>query len=270
MSMQFDSTPFDRLDQYIAEDRLIRNAWTEGTDRACLLAAIAPVTGEKQEASACPSTIMPEWLARLTPWMDDRGSLDAWPGMVRRYAAVARRWHALTPADWRKLDFAARAICVREAVSHTKVARVVEVCGAVIALCDRAASGDEPTEQEWRAVAAEAEAAWRAAEAEAWRAAEAAWRAAEAEAWGAVAVAGGGAAAGGAVAEAAVAAVAWRAAEAAAEAAEAAEAAAWRAAEAAEAAEAEAAWRAAARRAADRITSAILGAIEVACARVEA
>jgi hypothetical protein len=147
-------SPAARLDQYIAEDRLIRGKWMDGKTRACLLATLAPECGEAQSAAVCPAEIMPAWLAHLTPWLDDAGSEAAWPAMVRRYAALAHRWHVLTPEAWRRLDYAARAICVREAVTHTTDAQAIAACETVLALCDRAAGGDLVTEAEWSAARA--------------------------------------------------------------------------------------------------------------------
>ena len=82
----------NQLQQYIDEGRLIRNAWTgtdaEGRHTACLLAAIAPVCGEEESASVCPAEVMPEWLAHLTPWMDDNGTSGAWPASRRAAVSV--------------------------------------------------------------------------------------------------------------------------------------------------------------------------------------
>ena len=114
--------PFDRLDMYIAENRLIRQKWTDGHDRACLLAALSPECGAAKSSDKCPAELMPPWLARITPWIDDAGSLEAWPGVVRRYAQLGRRWHVLTAEDWTRLDYRVRALCVREAMRHTEAA----------------------------------------------------------------------------------------------------------------------------------------------------
>ena len=43
-----------RLDAMIRENRIIRHVWTEGHERACLLAALSPETGQEEPASACP------------------------------------------------------------------------------------------------------------------------------------------------------------------------------------------------------------------------
>jgi hypothetical protein len=258
------------LDTLIAEERLIRNAWAgkdaKGRETACLLAALAPETALETDAGACPATVMPAWLAHLTPWMDDSGSLAAWPAMVRRYAALARRWHVLSPAQWYRLDYVARAIAVRAAMDATTNESVLAVCRQTAALCDRRGGGEAVTDQEFKEAA---EAAAEAAEAAAGRAAAeaAAWRAAAAEAAAEAAEAAAGRAAAAAAAWRAAAA-AWRAAEAAEAAAWRAAAAAWRAAEAAEAAAGRAA--SAGRAAADRITDSILGAIERECAISEA
>lgn len=147
-----------RLDAMIAEDRIIRGAWTSGRERACLLAALSPEAGEAEDAEACPAEVMAKWLAHLTPWIDDSVSEEAWRATVLRYATAARRWHLLSEEDWVRLDYAARAIAVREAMTHTTDPAALAACKRVVALCDRRAGGDIPTEDEWRA-AAEA-AAW--------------------------------------------------------------------------------------------------------------
>jgi len=232
--------PALNLQVLIAENRLIRKAWTgrdaTGRETACLLAAMSPAVAGSKNIASCPAEVMPAWLAHLTPWMDDAGSMEAWPGMVRRYADLAGRWHVLTPEAWQRLDYVARRLSVIEARSHVDGSRkwakpILLAIDGVVALLDRAIAGDIPTKQEWskaaeaaaEVAAAEAAAAWRAAAAG--RAAEAAAEAAAAEA---------------AAAEVAAAAAAEAA--------------------AAEAAAAEAAEAAAA--AADRITTAILDAIE--------
>ena len=77
----------NRLDKLIAEDRIVRGTWTgvaDGKKTACLLAALSPESGEQQTATACPSDVMPVWLAHLTPSMDDSGSIEAWPAFIRR------------------------------------------------------------------------------------------------------------------------------------------------------------------------------------------
>jgi hypothetical protein len=104
-----------RLNAMIAEDRIIRQRWTDGHERACLLAALSPETGKAERASACPAHVMPPWLAHLTPWIDDEVSEDAWPGVIRRYAALARRWSALDDAAWERARIASLIAIVSEA-----------------------------------------------------------------------------------------------------------------------------------------------------------
>lgn len=145
-----------RLDTLIAENRLIRKAWIgeeNGRETACLLAALSPEAGQSQRASACPANVIPAWLAELTPWMDDSGSVEAWPGMVRRYAGLARRWSVLTPEAWTDLGYQVVALCVREAMRHTKEAAVLAICERVIELLGRWRT---VTQDEWRAAAAAA------------------------------------------------------------------------------------------------------------------
>lgn len=171
-------SPAQRLQEYIDSGRLIRGQWTDtdehGRHLACLLAAMAPECGEDQTAASCPAEVMPRWLAHLTPWMDDCGSDDAWPAMVRRYANLTTRWHMLTDEDWRRLDYMARLVSLRECRVHCPSA-----VDPVIALCERAAGGDYPTQTEWRAAAKTA--AEKAATEWAAGAAGAAWAATKAE-----------------------------------------------------------------------------------------
>jgi hypothetical protein len=144
---------YDRLDTFIQENRLIREQW-EGNNRACLLVALVPDV-HKGDYGACPAAVLPEWLARLTPWIDDYGTEERWPEVVRTFARLVRASQYLTAEQWRRLDYRARAIFVRKAGEYG----ATDVCKRAALLCDRAASGDQPTEEEWAAAAAAAEAA---------------------------------------------------------------------------------------------------------------
>ena len=97
-----DSTAIERLETYHREGRLIRHAWTgtddQGREAACLLAALVPECGAKESSSVCPASVLPPWLAHLTPWIDDAGTAEAWPGVVTRYVAILRAWN-LTDAQ---------------------------------------------------------------------------------------------------------------------------------------------------------------------------
>jgi hypothetical protein len=167
----------DRIEDFFNNGTLLRKGWGDGKETACLLVAIAPEVGEGHYEN-CPAEVMPEWLARLTVWMDDSGSDEAWPAMVKRYAAVARRWHVLDETDWKQLDFRVRSLCVREAVHHTTDKKILAVCDTVIALCDRAGRGEFVSAEEWSAGAAAA--VWSAAGAARAAAGAATWAAAEA------------------------------------------------------------------------------------------
>lgn len=244
----------DRIIDLLEEGRLIRHAWTgtdaEGRETACLLAAISPEVAQAKAVAACPADIMPPWLAHLTVWMDDAGSESAWPGMVRRYADLASRWHVLDDDAWARLELRAKRIALVEAMRHGGD----PVCSRVLELIDRALAGDRPTAAEWGAARASGTAARASAGA---RASAAVWAAV----W---------------AARAAARAPVWAAAEAARASAAAARAsaAAWSAVCAttttARASAAARASRAAPEAAADRMTDAILDAIEAEIAAVEA
>jgi hypothetical protein len=156
-----------RLDTMLADGLLIRGRWrdldAQDREHACLLAALSPEAGSRGTAYACPADVMPPWLAKLTPWIDDSGTLEQWPDVTRRYAAVAHRWIALTDLDWAKLQWRVRGICIREAVQHTKRADVVRACEMVIALADMGARDGTVDENRRRAAVAAANAAAYAA-----------------------------------------------------------------------------------------------------------
>lgn len=162
-------TPAERLDQHIREGRLIRRRWrgqtADGRDTACLLAAMYPEV--RDSPAQCPAGTIPEWWARLTVRIDDAGTAEAWPSIVQRYAALARRWHVLTPDDWQRLDHHCRAVAVREARSHVpaREAQALAAIDGVLTLLDRAARGEPVSGEKWQAARAAAwAAAWEAAQ----------------------------------------------------------------------------------------------------------
>jgi hypothetical protein len=171
-----------KLNQFIAEGRLIRNDWTgiddHGRETACLLAAVSPEVTDDGNPGACPADIMPQWLAHLTPWMDDAGSEEAWLPMVKRYAAVAGRWHVLSDETWRRLNYTARRIAVEDCLPLAGSA--APAAEGVLDLLRRAEQGAHVLESEWVAAQASAWAAVADAERAAARAAVAAWAAADA------------------------------------------------------------------------------------------
>ena len=130
----------ERLNTFIHEGRIVRHAWTgldeQGRETACLLAALSPEAGEARAACACPAAVMPGWFANLTPWMDDHGSEAEWHRTVRRYAACAARWSILDNAAWRRVEIASRRASVVEAMNHTIDERVLNVSRVVLAWLD--------------------------------------------------------------------------------------------------------------------------------------
>ena len=176
------------LDRAHAAGAIIRNGWEEGAERACLLSWYSPEARDAHDASACPADAMPPWLAHLTVWLDDAPSDTAWPGLIARYVRVLHRLHEIAPDRLARLDYACRAIAVRESRSHTNRPSVLAAIDGVLALLDRAAAGGEVQGMKWKEAEAEAEAeaaacgvARAATEAEVAAARAAAWAATEAE-----------------------------------------------------------------------------------------
>lgn len=136
----------ERLRGFLADGRIIRGKWigtdAQGRETVCLLAALSPEAAEDRDASACPSDVMPAWLAHMTPWLDDAPSRMAWPGIIRRYADIAGRWHVLDDAAWPRAEYRVRAACVREVMQHTSDNIVLAACERVAALCEAVAAGE--------------------------------------------------------------------------------------------------------------------------------
>lgn len=137
---------FDRLDTFIAEDRLVRKAWGDGQERACLLLALAPEVVTVGVGERCPASVLPQWFARITPSMADCGSEAAWPAMVRRYARVVRRGATtLDDVGWRRVLARTMLAVLAEAKPHDTSG----LCARVSALWVRVLAGDEPLKEEW-------------------------------------------------------------------------------------------------------------------------
>jgi hypothetical protein len=161
-----------------AAGKIIRGAWDEGAELACLLSWYSPEAREAEQAAACPAAAMPAWLAYLTVWFDDAPSDTAWPGIIARYVRVLHHLHELAPERLVRLDYECRAIAVREARAHTEDPPARVAIDGVLVLLDRAAAGGAVGEAEWAEAAGTAEAEGTAG------AADAAARAAEAGAEG--------------------------------------------------------------------------------------
>jgi len=155
----------ESLNHHIEAGTLVRNEWGDGQERACLLAALAPETAKNQSASACPVEVMPRWLAELTPWMDDKGSLAKWPKMIRRYAALAGRWHVLSEKDWQRCMYESLNGVLQEALTHVgpEFGQVAEAVVGVNSLLSAATQGLEVGKEDWDAAARAAAAAAAAA-----------------------------------------------------------------------------------------------------------
>jgi hypothetical protein len=184
----------DEVEKRLEAGLLTRGVWRskepDGREKLCLYLALFPESGDT--TANCPVAEFPQWLANLMPWIDDAGTSEAWPGLVRRFIAALRSAvKRLDTEGWRRLDYRVRITVLKEARQHTTSKEALLVVDRVSAMCGRAAAGELIFSAEWYGAA---EAAWVARAAAAAAAAEAAAAAAEAE---------GAAAAGAAAAEAA-------------------------------------------------------------------
>ncbi|MUO70085.1 hypothetical protein [Agrobacterium vitis] len=149
----------ERLSTFAAEGRIIRGVWhrtaEDGRELACLLGALG---SDISSSADCPADVMPRWLAGLTPSIDDNTSEEAWSGIIARYAAASKRWHALDGAAWRRVQVEVLISTLEIAMPHD----TENVVKPVIDLLLREQAGDTPTQDEWAEAAAAARAAARA------------------------------------------------------------------------------------------------------------
>lgn len=97
-----EELPAARLQRFIDEGRLVREEWGDGRETACLLAAMAPGVTELGVVAGCPARLMPLWFANLTIDIDDNGTEERWPIVVRRYAQLAQSFNKFDDAAWER------------------------------------------------------------------------------------------------------------------------------------------------------------------------
>jgi hypothetical protein len=139
-----------RLDQFIAEGRLVRGKWAEtidGKEYACLLAALSPEAGRFFSRASCPAEVMPAWLAHLTVWMNDAGTEEQWPTVIRHYASLAKRWHVLSPEDWDTLENTLKVEILKLCLGHAGPAS--EYGEKAISLYERRMAKEQIDPEEW-------------------------------------------------------------------------------------------------------------------------
>lgn len=103
--------------EFLEAGKLLRNDWGDGRETACLYSAI--VLGARS-TNNCPSGVMPQWMADLTPWIDDAGTDEKWRWFVVRYAHAQEEWHVLSDAQWVRINQLFRAECVRVALEQAE------------------------------------------------------------------------------------------------------------------------------------------------------
>jgi hypothetical protein len=92
-----------RILAHLHEGRLVQGAWhreQDGRELACVLGAISP---RIRSASACPASVMPEWLAVLVVSLfDGQTEADAM-AWAARFGAQMAQWHRLDDAAWSRV-----------------------------------------------------------------------------------------------------------------------------------------------------------------------
>ena len=108
------------LQQMIAEKRITRHQWTgideQGRGTANLLAALHPPCGVEMSAASCPASLMPQWMADLTVWLNDSPSESHWWSVVERYGALAQRFPELDVKRWERASYRIGAAILRIAL----------------------------------------------------------------------------------------------------------------------------------------------------------
>lgn len=157
----------ERLNSHITNGTLVRHEWTgtdsEGRATACLLAAVFPECGKQKSSEFCPASVMPLWLAIITPEIDDNGSDSEWPTMVRRYAKCMEMWANFDNKNWRRVLCKFMISVVTEAVPYTETDNVKSGCEKVINLFQESIGSGLFDKQKFYATAKSAAAAYAAA-----------------------------------------------------------------------------------------------------------
>jgi hypothetical protein len=108
-------TASQRILTHLHEGRLVQGTWhreRDGRELACMLGAIAP---HIDEASKCPSSVMPLWLARLVVPMFDGQDMAAAMTWAGRFGTQMAQWHRLDEAAWFRVWASFCSLCVRDA-----------------------------------------------------------------------------------------------------------------------------------------------------------
>lgn len=100
---------------------------------------------------------LPYWLTLLMSWWTASASGEGWHWRVDQ---IREGWSKLSPEAGRRLDYVCRAIAVREARTHVTDVKVLAAIDGVLALLDRAVTGETVAGNDW-AVAGSA--AWACA-----------------------------------------------------------------------------------------------------------
>lgn len=124
----------DTIQSYFDRGDLMRGLWDDpGKDRACLLAAMAPIVGKTRNAKDCPADIIPQWLASITIWIDDCGTEPKWKGVIGRYVDLLRRSGSLTDKQWARAELRCRMALLRVTAPYINCKQCFNVTSNVIA-----------------------------------------------------------------------------------------------------------------------------------------
>jgi hypothetical protein len=108
-------TASQRILAHLQEGRLVQGTWhreRDGRELACMLGAIAP---HIDDASKCPSSVMPLWLARLVVPMFDGQDMAAAMTWAGRFGTQMAQWHRLDEAAWFRVWASFCSWCVADA-----------------------------------------------------------------------------------------------------------------------------------------------------------
>ena len=92
-----------------------------------------------ERLDALEVSAMPPWAAHMTMVLGDSASVGAFPTLARRYASLARRWHALDSAAWERARQTTLLAALSEARAHVDEGevKVLELLDSVAAWVSR-------------------------------------------------------------------------------------------------------------------------------------
>ena len=114
----------DMAEIALKEGRISQGFWrkngNDGREMVCALAAFGPDINGSYD---CPADLMPEWLAKLVPGIDDGIKLADVPWFAGCLIERARKWEKLDADAWKRIHTGFRIAVIKQALASAETAQ---------------------------------------------------------------------------------------------------------------------------------------------------